>query len=241
MLNRLLDRLYEALEPLRAKTERYLASKSKREKWLLLSASCLIIIFIMLELVYMPLFTKRQMLQTTLNHTKTELEISKDSMQSTKDKHLAQSQMLEASIKNMQQNITKLKALNLDKTPLLNPFALIPALINFAKAQHISIDTFIPYPKLNALAMQGSGEFSDIIALLKYIESNTFYSIENIALYAKNGATIGFSVVILDYREAMWQEDVAEDLGAEAQDNVIEDVQNDAQNDAIDGLMEVGQ
>ena len=136
----------------------FLSTKTKREKILLFIAIMALCAFIMMEFIYLPLLQTQSALCKIHNHTLNELTLSYNSMQSAKAQHQQQTnevQNLQEEIASLQQSLSHTTTLE----PLLNPFTLIPSLINFAKNENLTLNAFYPHPTLNALDIEGSGEF----------------------------------------------------------------------------------
>ena len=168
-----------------------LSTKTKREKILLFIAIMALCVFIMMEFIYLPLLQTQSTLSRIHSHTLNELTLSLDSMQSAKAQHQQQT--------NEVQNLSHTTTLE----PLLNPFALIPSLINFAKNENLTLNAFHPHPTLNALDIEGSGEFWQILNLLSFLENYHFVSLESLELSLQEHNQIHFHLLIMDIRQAL--------------------------------------
>lgn len=192
MLSNLYARIFGALE-------HFLSTKTKRERYLLSLALILCMAFVMIEFVYMPLFERFSALQNMHKSAHNELKLSLDSVNHTKMQHLEQTQALQAHIEHINENLALLQSHISPQEPPLNPFSLISQLIAFAKAHSLNLTHFAPYPALNALRIQGVGDFAQFIALLEFIESYPFFSLDTIHLMPKDSAQMGFELLIVDY------------------------------------------
>ncbi|WP_233705441.1 hypothetical protein [Helicobacter cinaedi] len=180
----------------------FLSTKTKREKILLFIAIMALCAFIMMEFIYLPLLQTQSTLSRIHNHTLNELTLSLDSMQSAKAQHQQQTnevQNLQEEIFSLQQSLSHTTTLE----PLLNPFTLIPSLINFAKNENLSLNAFHPHPTLNAIDIEGSGEFWQILNLLSFLENYHFVSLESLELSLQEHNQIHFHLLIMDIRQAL--------------------------------------
>lgn len=178
----------------------FLSTKTRREKYLLLIAISLCVIFIVLDFIYMPLLENYRTLTTLHSHTQKELKLSWDSLHDAKTLHLEQMHSLQAALHNLEDNLKLLGQHFAAQDPLLNPFTLMPTLIEFAKNHNLTLFSLAPYPTLNALSVEGEGSFDDIIALLSHIESHRFLSVDFLHLVPKDNAHIAFHILMIDHR-----------------------------------------
>lgn len=183
---------------------RFLSTKTKREKILLLVAVIVLCVFVMMEFIYLPLLQTQSTLLQIHSHSLTEFALSTDSMHSLKEQQ--QKQTDEAKI--LQEQITTLQEMlnhTATQEPLLNPFALIPHLITFAKNENLTLNAFHPHPTLNALDIEGSGEFWQILNLLSFLESHHFLSLESLQLTLQENNQIHFYMLVMDIRQPSLQ------------------------------------
>ncbi|CUU40973.1 MULTISPECIES: hypothetical protein [Helicobacter] len=186
----------------------FLSTKTTREKYLLFTATSLCVIFIMLDFVYMPLFERLSTLRQLHSHTQNEYNLSLDSVYSAKNEHLEQMYSLHSSLEYTKENLALLQEYFDNQEPLLNPYTFMPPLIEFAKTSHLTLFAFTPNPALNALSVEGMGHFDDIVALLAFIESHRFFSIDYMHFTSSREESIYFSLQIIDYR---LQKQISED------------------------------
>ncbi len=177
-----------------------LSAKSKREKSFFIAALTLCIVFVMLDFVYMPLIEHNRALKALHTQTLEEFATSSNSLQNVKLLHLEQAQSMDSKRTMLEENLSILKEYMQSQEDYLNPFALMPKLIAFAKTQHLNLSTLTPYPMLDALNIEGMGYFDNLINLLEYIESHRFFSIDSLSLKPFNGREIYFNLLIIDNR-----------------------------------------
>lgn len=180
----------------------FLSTKTKREKILLFAAIMLLCAFAMAEFVYLPLLQTQSTLLRIHNHTLNELALSSDSMQSAKEqqqKQTDEAKNLQNKITSLQQSLDHIDALE----PHLNPFTLIPNLMSFAQDENLTLNAFHPYPALNALDIEGSGEFWQILNLLNFLENQHFVSLESLEFSSQEQNQIYFRLLIMDIRQAL--------------------------------------
>lgn len=187
---------------IKATIAHFLSTKTKREKILLFTALIVLCAFVMMEFVYLPLLQTQSTLARIHKHSLTELTLSLDSMQSLQEQikqQSSESKNLQNQIASLQQSLSHTTTLE----PLLNPFTLIPSLIAFAKNENLTLNAFHPHPTLNALDIEGSGEFWQILNLLEFLEKFHFVSLESLELSLQNQSQIHFHLLIMDIRQAL--------------------------------------
>lgn len=177
----------------------FLSSKTLREKYLLGICAGLCVLFVMIEFVYIPLFDNLRSLRALYEHTQREFMLSSDSFLNAKAIQLEQMQSLRSELQGIEDELSLIKRYFKEQEPPLNPFMLMPQLIEFAKGEHISLASFGAYPEFNTLSIKGRGEFENILSLLSHIESYDFLSIDFLHLKASDIA-IMFEMLIVDHR-----------------------------------------
>lgn len=153
----------------------------------------------MLDFIYLPLIEQHRLLSSLHTHTLKEYTLSQDSIHQAHSSRQETLQSQRVRLQNTQDNLSAFAQYADAQEPILNPFALMPNLIEFAKTHHLTLSSFAPYPLLNALNIEGIGHFDDILALLSFIESHSFFSIDTLAFTPQN-AQIHFHIAIVDYR-----------------------------------------
>lgn len=179
---------------------KFLSTKTTREKYLICTAISLCIVFVILDFVYMPLFERYRALSTLHTHTQREFILSADSMLSAKNAHLEQMQSLQTELSHLESSLAPIQRYISTQEPPFNPFAFMPVVIDFVKNSNLTLTSFTPYQALNALNIEGTGHFDDMISLLSFIESYPFLSIDFFHLAPRGNADIAFDMLIVDYR-----------------------------------------
>ena len=169
----------------------FLSTKTTREKYLICTAISLCIVFVILDFVYMPLFERYRALSTLHTHTQREFILSADSMLSAKNAHLEQMQSLQTELSHLESSLAPIQRYISTQEPPFNPFAFMPVVIDFVKNSNLT---------LNALNIEGTGHFDDMISLLSFIESYPFLSIDFFHLAPRGNADIAFDMLIVDHR-----------------------------------------
>ena len=124
-----------------------------------------------------------------------------DSLKEQQQKQTDEAKILQEQITTLQEMLNHTAT----QEPLLNPFALIPYLITFAKNENLTLNAFHPHPTLNALDIEGSGEFWQILNLLSFLESHHFLSLESLQLTLQENNQIHFYMLVMDIRQPSLQ------------------------------------
>lgn len=178
----------------------FLATKTRREKILLFTALMLLFTFIVVEYIYTPLLRTQSTLLHIKQHAITELALASDSLDSVRNQHEIQhskTQALQARIATLQNRLAHINT----QEPFLNPFDLSAELIAFANSENLTLHAFEPHPLLQAISIEGEGEFWQILSLLSFLESHIFLSIQHIELSPQEHEQIHFSILAMDIRK----------------------------------------
>ncbi|AAP77710.1 hypothetical protein [Helicobacter hepaticus] len=194
--------LYNSYQAIQKAFEHFLATKTTREKYFLAATIVLCVCFIVIDFIYLPLLEKYSALSRLHTHTLKEFALSSDSIQNATSAHLEQSQNIQEKLRITQENIALIQSYLKENTkePHLNPFALMSELINFAKTHQLSLSSFSPHATLDALGIEGMGSFEEIVALIYFIESHRFFSVDTLSFKPFNDALIHFNIMVIDYR-----------------------------------------
>ncbi|MCX2717692.1 hypothetical protein OQH61_08085 [Helicobacter sp. MIT 21-1697] len=198
----ILSPLYNSYQATKKAFEHFLSTKTTREKYFLITTIALCVCFFVIDFVYLPLLEKHSALSRLHTHTLKEFALSSDSIQNATSAHLEQNQNMQENLRITQENIALIQSYLQENTQEshLNPFALMSELIHFAKTHHISLSSFSPHTTLDALGIEGMGSFEEIVALLDFIESHRFFSVDTLTLKSFNDTLIHFSIMVIDYR-----------------------------------------
>ncbi len=174
--------LYNSYQAIQKTFEHFLATKTTREKYFLAATIVLCVCFIVIDFIYLPLLEKYSALSRLHTHTLEEFALSSDSIQNATSAHLEQSQNIQEKLRITQENIA------------------LSELINFAKTHQLSLSSFSPHATLDALGIEGMGSFEEIVALIDFIESHRFFSVDTLSFKPFNDALIHFNIMVIDYR-----------------------------------------
>lgn len=177
----------------------FLSTKTIREKYLLCIAVILCITFVILDFVYLPLLKHHSELKSLHTNMLQDVVNSPDSMENAKSLQLEQIHSLHSKLHSLEQNLAIIQNYVDTQETHFNPFNTMSSIISFSKERELTLTSFVPYPSLDALSIEGIGDFYEIIALLTYIESHHFLSLETLSLSPKD-AQIHFNILIIDHR-----------------------------------------